>query len=95
MLRDDFYFLSEMTLKRFKLFQDFEPSTSFPGSRIQQAYFIWAQSSLGVRKQLAEANGFPMTDQPILPGEAYLVFSGNNGRPTGSAIVKNSRWYED
>jgi hypothetical protein len=94
MLRDEFYFLSDDVLARFKRLQQFGPATQFPGSRVQQAYLIWAQCSLGLRKDLAEVNGFPMTSQPILPGEAYIVFEDEHGRPAGSTIVKNPRWYK-
>ena len=93
LLRDDFYFISDEVLARFKELQEFDPATSFPGSRVQQAYLIWAQCSLGVRKVLAEANGFPMTELPILPGEAYVVFDGTDGRPAESTILRNPHWY--
>ena len=42
-LRDDFYFISDDALGRFKMFQGFDYFTSFPGCRIEQAFLIWAQ----------------------------------------------------
>jgi len=78
-LRDDLYYLSDAVLVRFKLFQSFSADTFFPGSRVHQAYLIWAQASLGTRRAIAEANGFSMTDQPILPGEIYVVLDETDG----------------
>lgn len=92
-MSDDFYYLSDMVLARFKLFQGFDPATPFPGPRVQQAYLIWAQSGMHTRRALVEAMGLPMTDQPILPGEAYIVFEDKEQRATVGAILRNPRWY--
>lgn len=43
LLRDDFYFLSDEVLARFKLAQSFEPDYNFPGTRLEQAFIIWNQ----------------------------------------------------
>lgn len=43
LLRDDFYFLSDEVLSRFKLAQGFEPDYYFPGTRLEQAFAIWKQ----------------------------------------------------
>jgi len=43
LLRDDFYFLSDDVLARFKLAQSFEPNTHFPGTQLEQAFTIWNQ----------------------------------------------------
>jgi hypothetical protein len=43
MLRDDFYFLSDDVLARFKLAQGFEPDYYFGGLRLEQAFAIWDQ----------------------------------------------------
>ncbi len=88
----NFYDMCDQVLAKFKLFQGFAPDTSFPGPPVRQAYLIWAQTSLRMRRALAEADGFPMTDQPILPGEAYVVFGTDAGRQT-TMILKNPRWY--
>jgi hypothetical protein len=93
LLRDDFYFISDEVLSRFKTLQEFESSTPFPGSRVQQAYLIWAQCTLSMRKSIAGANGFSMTSEPILPGEADIVFEDENRQPNASTIFKNPRWY--
>jgi len=42
-LRDDFYFLSDEVLARFKLAQGFEPDYYFAGFRLEQAFAIWDQ----------------------------------------------------
>ena len=91
-LRDDFYHLSDTVLARFKLFQSFDPATFFPGLRVEQAYLIWAQAGLSTRRAIAQANGFPMTDQPILPEQAYVVFDQDDGQYTGSAMTVNLGW---
>jgi hypothetical protein len=54
-LRDDFYFISDDTLGRFKMFQGFDYFTVFPGSRIEQAYYIWAQTPLNMRQAVLKA----------------------------------------
>jgi hypothetical protein len=43
LLRDDFYFLSDQVLAKFKLAQSFEPDYRFPGNRLEQAFMIWNQ----------------------------------------------------
>jgi hypothetical protein len=88
----EFYNLSDQILAKFKLFQGFALDTPFPGPPVRQAYLIWAQTNLKTRLALAEANGVPMTDQPILPGEAYVVWGNDTGHPS-AAIIKNPRWY--
>lgn len=42
-LRDDFYFISNDVLGRFKMFQGFDCFAPFPGYRVEQAFHIWAQ----------------------------------------------------
>jgi hypothetical protein len=42
-LRDDFYFISDDVLGRFKMFQGFDYFALFPGYRIEQAFLIWTQ----------------------------------------------------
>jgi hypothetical protein len=44
LLRDDFYFLSDSVLSKFKMFQGFDPYWEFVGYRIEQAGRIWNQS---------------------------------------------------
>lgn len=44
LLRDDFYFLSDSVLAKFKMFQGFDPHLEFGGYRIEQARSIWNQS---------------------------------------------------
>jgi hypothetical protein len=68
--------------------QGYDPATYFPGSRIEQAYLILAECELGIRRAMAEANGVPMTDHPLLPGGLYLVVADGDGQPTKSIIVQ-------
>src|SRR3546814_19339261 len=68
LMRDDFYFLSDELLASFKRMQGYDPATYFPGSRIEQAYLILAEGELGMRRAMAEPDGVPMANQPLLPG---------------------------
>ena len=88
LMRDEFYFLSDELLASFKRMQGFDPTTCFPGSRIEQAYLILAEGELGMRRAVAEANGMPMTDQPFLPGGLYLVQTGGGGQPSKGIIAQ-------
>jgi hypothetical protein len=88
LMRDDFYFLSDELLASFKRMQGYGPATYFPGSRIEQAYLILAEGELGMRRAMAEANGVPMANQPLLPGGLYLVRSESAGQPRQSIIVQ-------
>jgi hypothetical protein len=75
MMRDELYHLSDEVLNLFKRMQGYDPTTHFPGSRIEQAYLILAEIELGIRRAMAD--GVPMTDQPLLPGGLYLVVTEN------------------
>jgi hypothetical protein len=88
LMREEFYFLSDELLASFKRMQGYDPATYFPGSRIEQAYLILAECELGIRRAMAEANGVPMTDHPLLPGGLYLVVADGDGQPTKSIIVQ-------
>lgn len=88
LMRDEFYFLSDELLASFKRMQGYDPGTYFPGSRIEQAYLILAEGELGMRRAMAEANGVPMTNQPLLPGGLYLVRPESAGQPRESIIVQ-------
>ncbi len=81
LMQERFYFLSDEVLVSFKRMQGYAPSTYFPGSRIEQAYLILAEGELSMRRAIAEADGLPMTDQPLLPGGIYLVLAENGEEP--------------
>lgn len=61
-LRDDYYYLSDDVLARFKLFQGFHPETAFPGVRLEQASLIWSQCPQHILTALLQANGFDFSD---------------------------------
>ncbi|WP_211464748.1 hypothetical protein [Collimonas silvisoli] len=65
---DDFYYLSDSVLSKFKMFQGFDPFIAFPGYRLQQAYLIWRQCPLQLRNAILEANGFSPSRKPLIPG---------------------------
>jgi hypothetical protein len=75
LMRDEFYFLSDELLAFLKRMQGYDPRTYFPGSHVEQAYLILAEGELRMRHAIAEADGLPMTDQPLLPGGMYLVLT--------------------
>lgn len=94
LLREDFYFLSDTLLNTFKEMQGYRPTTYFPGSRVEQAYLILAECEFSTRRALAEANGAPVADKPLLPGGLYLVINDGQGRPRESIIIQRYvvRW---
>ena len=54
--REDYYFLDDQVLAKFKLFQTFEWDTPFAGTRIAQAATIWDASPPLLMRLLIEAN---------------------------------------
>lgn len=90
LLRDEFYFLSDAVLRSFKRMQGFDASTDFPGSRLEQAYLILAEPERPLRNALAEANGFRLGDEPLLPGGAVIVW-GDGAQPDGRTIIRRYR----
>lgn len=89
LMREDFYFLSDELLASFKRMQGYDPTTFFPGSRIEQAYLILAECEQNMRRAMAEANGVPIPHQPLLPGGLYLVLPESAGQPRESIIVQS------
>lgn len=89
LMREEFYFLSDNTLSSFKKMQGYSPSTYFPGSCVEQAYLILAETELGIRQAIARAEGVPMTDQPLLPGGVYLVLPKNEAGIHETIVVQN------
>ncbi len=65
---EDFYFLSDEVLQSFKTMQGDDPETQFPGSRLELAYLILAETEHPLRSAIAAANGFQMPRGPMLPG---------------------------
>jgi hypothetical protein len=72
-LSDDFYFISDDVLGRFKMFQGFDYFTPFPGCRLEQAFIIWAQCSFNTRQAIASANGFDLPPEPFMPRSAFIM----------------------
>jgi hypothetical protein len=56
-LCDRYYFLSDCYLATCKRFQGIEESTQFPGTRLEQAYWIWRQTPRHVLRAILSANG--------------------------------------
>jgi hypothetical protein len=84
LLCEDFYFLGDEVLSAFKKMQGYQ-SSDFPGSPLEQAYLILAETEQPLRNAIAEANGFTLGDQPMLPGSVALVLG--DGRQSGDRIT--------
>jgi len=74
MLRDDFYYLTELMLQKFKVAQSIDPFLQFPGRPLEQAYLIWRQTPRKMVNALLEANGFSLPDDFIQRGPLTLFF---------------------
>lgn len=86
-LREDFYFISDKVLGSFKEMQGYDVTKVFPGSRLEQAYLIIAETECQVRNALASANGFEFGDEPMLPG-GIAIFWDDDGGPGTRTNVK-------
>lgn len=72
-LKDDYYFLSEQVLCKFKIFQSYDPFEYFPGFGCEQASIIWSASVVCLKNAILEANGLYPTREASLPGiQVYL-----------------------
>ena len=74
MLRDDFYYLTDLILKKFKVAQSIDPFLEFPAGPLEQAYLIWRQTPRGMLNALLNANGFSLPNDFIQLGEATIFF---------------------
>lgn len=54
--RDDFYYLSDAVLKKFKVMQGFDSREKIVGTPIQQAWYIWDCAPVNVVEALIRAN---------------------------------------
>ena len=70
-LRDDYYHVSEKILAIFKLLQNHDQFTVFPGCQLEQAYTIWRHAPRSMLNAVFEANGFEPVDEPML-GCGYI-----------------------
>lgn len=73
LMREEFYFLSDELLASFKRMQGYDPTTYFPGSRIEQAYLIRRYAKRDLRG-LMEDGGWKSVNSVIryahvVPGE--------------------------
>ncbi|HEX8451755.1 MAG TPA: hypothetical protein VF647_06650 [Longimicrobium sp.] len=68
LLRDDYYFLSDSVLSKFKMFQGFEPYLAFAGYRIEQARSIWNQSPFGTLSAVISAQGLGLDPMLFVRG---------------------------
>ncbi|MFN4009860.1 MAG: HNH endonuclease [Pannonibacter sp.] len=88
LMREDFYFLSDEVLGSLKRMQGYDLNTYFPGSRLEQAYLILAEPELQMRQAIAEANGFKLSDSPLLPGGMVIVFDNDDGKEANPLVFQ-------
>lgn len=88
MMCDEYYYLSDDVLEAFRRMQGYGPETSFPGSRIEQAFLILAETEHDVRAAIAAANGFASPGTTMLPGGLMLTVEDVDGRPGEQVIVR-------
>lgn len=88
LMHEELYFLCDELLASFKRMQGFESSTHFPGARIEQAYLILAECELAARRMMAEANGVPFINMPLLPGGLYLGLADEHGQPDRTVVIQ-------
>lgn len=91
---EDFYFLSDEVLGSFKKMQGYDVTTHFPGSRLEQAYLILAETERHMRHAIAEANGFVLDSGPLLPGGMMIAFDDRDGPHQGRVVFQgySPRW---
>jgi hypothetical protein len=68
LLRDDFYFLSDTLLAKFKMFQGFDPYLEFAGPRIEQARSIWNQSPYSLLSSMINAQDLGLNPMLFVRG---------------------------
>lgn len=54
--RDDYYFLSNSVLNKFKVMQGFDPADEIMGTPIEQAWYIWDCAPVNMVEALVRAN---------------------------------------
>lgn len=67
-LCDKYYYLSDQYLRTCKRFQGISEGTEFPGTRLEQAYWIWRQTPREMLRALLSANGFELPEDFIQTG---------------------------
>ncbi len=72
-INDDYYFLSDQILSKFKILQSFDSSMIVKGYRIEQASLIWHQSPNVMRKAIAEANGIDIPNNLMISRDGMFI----------------------
>jgi hypothetical protein len=73
LLRDDFYFLSDSVLAKFKMFQGFDPYWEFGGYRVEQARSIWNQSPFNTLSAVLNAQDLGLDPKLFIRGLTVAV----------------------
>lgn len=94
---EKFYYLSDELLDSLKRMQGFETTARFPGARIEQAYLILSECEFGTRRAIAQANGLPFVEEPLLPGGVFLSLSEDRKQPPQNYVIETyaPRWRSD
>lgn len=72
-LSDKYYFLSDRYVETCKKLQGIEKEVGFPGSRLEQVYWIWRQTPRELLKALLSANGFELPPNFVRMGPVVWV----------------------
>lgn len=75
MLRDDFYYLSEKILQKFKFAQGIDPRLQFPGGPVEQVYLIWRQTPRQMINALLGANGISLPNDFMQSSPLTIFYS--------------------
>ena len=73
MLSDEYYYLSDEVLMKFKAFQSISRNLIFPGSRLEQAFLIWRQTPRRTLSAILQAMGFSLPDDFIQTGPFSII----------------------
>lgn len=73
MLNDEYYYLSDEVLMKFKAFQSISVDLTFPGSRLEQAFLIWRQTPRRTLSAMLQALGYSLPDNFIQTGPFSVI----------------------
>ncbi len=73
LLNDQYYYLSDEVLIKFKAFQSISRDLPFPGTRLEQAYLIWRQTPRRTLGAFLQAMGFSLSDDFIQLGTFSVI----------------------
>lgn len=90
MFRDEYYHLGDRILGSLRRMQGFGDDVHFPGSRLEQAFLIIAETERPVLEAFFRESGVTLGDTPLLPGGVMLIVENEDGSRS-PVIVRNYR----